>query len=59
MAIDIREHPEVIKTINAILNNNGIAEIKNESKHSAVNLVVVEIRRIVKTEKTTKQIPQR
>ncbi len=49
--IDIKEHPDVIKVINAILNNNGIAEIKNESKHSSVNLVVVEIKRTVKTEK--------
>jgi len=51
MAIDIREHPEVIEIINTILNNKGIAEIKNESKHNSVNLVVVEIKRTVKTEK--------
>lgn len=49
--IDIREHPEIIDLINAIVNSKGIAEIKNEGKHNTVNIVVVEVKRTVKTEK--------
>lgn len=49
--IDIREHPEVIDIINAIINNHGTAEIKNEARKGDTNLVVVEIVRSVKTKK--------
>lgn len=49
--IDIRQHPEIIELINAIINNKGIAEIKNEGKNDSVNIVVVEVKRVVKTEK--------
>ena len=49
--IDIRKDEEACEQINAILNNNGIAEIKNEGKGDKVNLVVVEIKRTVRTKK--------
>lgn len=48
--IDIRKRPEVLEIINTILNNGGIAEVKNESRHSE-NIVVVEIKRTVKTKR--------
>jgi hypothetical protein len=47
--IDIAKNQDVIKIINAILNNEGIAEIKNEAKKGKENIVVVEIKRQVKT----------
>lgn len=47
--IDIRQRPDVIAAINAILNNSGIAEIKNEGHKKGDNIVVVEIKRTVKT----------
>ena len=40
--IDIRERDDVIECLNAILNNNGIAEVKKE-RHEIIT--VVEIRR--------------
>lgn len=49
--IDIRKDNDACEQINAILNNNGIAEIKNEGKNDTVNIVVVEIKRTVKTKK--------
>ncbi len=49
--IDIREYPEAIDAMNAVLNNDGIAEVKNEKRHGEVNLVVVEISRKVRTKK--------
>ena len=49
--IDIREHPEVIDAINAVLNNRGIAETKNEMRRGKDNIVVVEISRTLKTKK--------
>lgn len=49
--IDVRMNREVIEVINAILNNGGTAEIKNEKRHGEDNLVVVEIKRAVKTKK--------
>lgn len=48
--IDIRDFPFVIDTINSILNNRGIAEVKNERKDKD-HLVVVEIKRTLRTEK--------
>lgn len=51
MAVDIRNMPEVVEVINAILNNHGIAEIKNESRKDDANIVVVEITRSVKTKR--------
>lgn len=48
--IDIRNNDEVIKIINAALNDGKTVEIKNESRKPGVeNIVVVEINRIVKT----------
>jgi hypothetical protein len=49
--IDIRDYPEVIEIINGIINNHGVAEVKNEKRQGEVNLVVVEISRTVKTKK--------
>ncbi len=43
--MDVREHPKTIETINQILNNKGIAEVKAEKGDK---LVVVEVRRTVK-----------
>lgn len=45
--INITDYPEIIETINAILNNKGIAEIKQERR----GISVVEIRRTLKTTK--------
>lgn len=45
--IDIRNHNEALNALNAILNNKGIAEIKQE-RHG---LSVVEIKRTLKTSK--------
>lgn len=53
--IDIRKNDEVCEQLNAVLNYGGIAEIKNEGKNGQVNLVVVEIKRIVKTQKPVKK----
>ena len=49
--IDIRNHPEVCEAINAVVNNRGIAEVKNEKRRGEDNLVVVEIVRTLKTKK--------
>lgn len=50
--MDIRDYPDVVDTINAIVNNKGTAEIKTETKkvdgEIVQNLVVVEICRSVK-----------
>lgn len=43
--MDIREHPKAVDTINRILDNKGIAEVKIEKNG---NLVVVEVGRTVK-----------
>lgn len=48
--MDVREHSEIISAINAILNNKGIAEVKQEKN----GLSVVEIRRTLKTSKPSK-----
>ena len=49
--IDIRKRQDVLDIINTILNNGGIAEVKNESRKAGENIVVVEIKRTVKTKK--------
>ena len=43
--MDIRDYPEVVETINAIITNKGVAEIKVERKK---DIVVVETTRQVK-----------
>ena len=43
--MDVREHPKTIEAINRILDNKGIAEVKQEKDDT---LVVVEVRRTVK-----------
>lgn len=47
MDIDIRNYPDRIDEINAVLNNKGIAEVKIERSGP----VVVEIKRTLKTPK--------
>ena len=47
--IDITQNKTVIEAINAIINNGGIAEIKNEARKGKENIVVVEIKRTLKT----------
>lgn len=50
--IDIREMPEIVDIINAMLNDNKIIEIKNESfKKNKTNITVVEINRVLRTKK--------
>ena len=51
MKIDITRNPDVVEAINRIVDNGGIAEIKNEKRHGEDNIVVVEITRSVKTKK--------
>jgi len=47
--MDIRDYPKIVDTINSILRNKGIAEVKVEKNDT---LVVVEVGRTVKhTEK--------
>lgn len=48
--LDVREMPDVIVTLNAILNNKGIAELKQEKN----GITVVEIKRTLKTPKLQK-----
>ena len=43
--MEIREHPKTIETINNILNNKGIAEVKVEKNNT---LVVVEVGRTIR-----------
>ena len=45
LIMDVREHPKTIEAINRILDNKGIAEVKQEKDDT---LVVVEVRRTVK-----------
>ncbi len=47
--IDITKHKNIVEAINAIINNGGIAEVKNEARKGNENLVVVEIKRSLKT----------
>ncbi len=50
--VDIRKRGDILELINAILNNQGIVEIKNEVRRDGTdNLVVVEIKRQVRTKK--------
>lgn len=50
--VDIKNRPDILDLINAILNNQGIVEIKNEVRRDGTdNLVVVEIKRQVRTRK--------
>lgn len=56
MNIDIKQMPEVVKIINAALNDGKTIEIKNESRRAdSPNIVVVEINRIMKTKKAEKK----
>ena len=49
--VDISKMPEIVAILNNIINNGGIAEIKNEKRKGLDNIVVVEITRSVKTRK--------
>lgn len=46
--IDIRTMPDLLETINAILNNGGLAEIKREKWKTGEKITVVEQTRSVK-----------
>ena len=48
--MDIKDYPKTIETINSIINNKGIAEVKVERDK---DLVVVEVGRIVKNSERT------
>lgn len=49
--MQIEEYKQTIHTINAILNNKGIAEVKVEN---GKNIVVVEVCRTVRSSETVK-----
>lgn len=46
--IDIRQYPDLLHTINAILGNKGVAEVKIEEWKDGKKLLVVEQNRSVK-----------
>lgn len=52
--INLLDYPEIIHILNGIINNGGTAEIKNESHRDEPNLVVVEIKRTVRTRREKK-----
>lgn len=45
----IQDNPDVVGVINAILNNNGIAEVKREWDGNEQVITVVDIKRTLKT----------
>lgn len=51
--VNIEDHPEVVKAVNAILNNKGAAEIKLE--RNGKEIVVVEPTRTVKFREATEK----
>lgn len=46
--IDVRQHPEILRVVNAILNNKGVAEIKVEEWKDGERILVVEQKRSVR-----------
>ena len=46
--IDIRQYPELLHTINAIINNKGVAEVKGEDWKDGKKILVVEQNRTVR-----------
>ena len=46
--IDIRQYPDLLHTINAILGNKGVAEVKIEEWKDGKKILVVEQNRSVK-----------
>ncbi len=52
--IDIRDYPEAVEAVNAIVSNGGAAEIKIE--RSKERLVVVELSRQVKKTTPVKKV---
>ena len=48
LMIDIRDYADVIESVNAVVNNCGIAEIKLEGGDKKQRVVVVEIKRTLK-----------
>lgn len=46
--IDIRQYPDLLHTINAILGNKGVAEVKVEEWKDGKKILVVEQNRSVK-----------
>ena len=52
--IDIRDYPKALDAVNAVLNNHGTAEVKNEIRYKdgkiqSDNITVVEISRRLKS----------
>lgn len=46
--IDIKQMPDIENAINAIVNNQGIAEVKTEDWHGELKVTVVEQSRSLK-----------
>ena len=46
--IDIRQYPDLLHTINAIINNRGVAEVKVEEWKDGDRILVVEQNRSVR-----------
>lgn len=42
MSIDLRDYPETLDTINGIISNNSIAEVKTERNGQRVVVVAIE-----------------
>lgn len=45
----LQDHPDALNVINAIINNNGIAEVKREWDGNEQVTTVVDIKRTLKT----------
>lgn len=53
--IEIRNQNMILDTLNEILNHGGIAEIKNEKRKGEDNIVVVEIKRELRSKDPLKK----
>ena len=54
--MDIRNNPEAIEKINAIVSNGGAAEVKVESRKGEPMLTVVELSRQLKIQTPVKDV---
>ena len=53
--IDIRKQNMILDTLNEILDKGGIAELKNEKRKGEDNLVVIEIKRELRSKDPLKK----
>lgn len=53
--IEIRNQNMILDTLNEILNSGGIAEVKNEKRKGEDNIVVIEIRRELRSKDPLKK----